>query len=127
MEVARIRQLRVAEQIKKETSDILRQLKDPRVGFVSVVSVEVSGDLRHAKIYVSVLGGEAERQATMAALERARGYVRTELARRIRLRFAPEIQFLMDESIEHGARIAQLLRHLGTAGAAKAGGQDAES
>lgn len=107
-----IRRRRVAEAMREEASAILRQLKDPRLGFTSITRVDVSRDLRHAKVFVSVLGGEEERQATMAALERARGYVRSELGRRIRLRFTPEIQFVLDRSIEYGDRIGRLLRQL---------------
>lgn len=107
-----IRRLRMAEQMKKEIGDILRQLKDPGLGFASVVSVELSGDLRHAKVYVSVLGDDAAKRETMGALERARGFVRTEIGRRIRMRHTPEIQFILDESIEHGARITRLLREI---------------
>lgn len=101
---------RVREEIKKEASDIIRnKLKDPRVGFVTVTDVEVSGDLRHVKVFVSVYGDASEKQKTMEALHRAVGFVRTELGQRIRLRHTPEIQFSFDESIERGARIFELL------------------
>lgn len=110
--MSEIRRQRVAEAMREEASQILRLLKDPGLGFATVTRVEVSRDLRHAKIFVSVLGGEEERAATMAALERARGFVRGELGRRIRLRFVPEIQFVPDRSMEHGDRISRLLREL---------------
>jgi len=106
--IARLREL-----FKEETSLILqRHMKDPRLGFVSVTDVELSGDLRHAKVYVSVFGDAAEKARTMAALASARGYVRSELARRIRLRYFPDLQFEMDESIERGARVDRLLRQV---------------
>jgi len=106
--IARLREL-----FKQETSAILqRQLRDPRIGFVSVTDVELSHDLRHAKIFVSIFGGAAEKARTMEALTNARGYVRTELARRIRLRYIPQVAFRMDESIERGARVNQLLRQV---------------
>lgn len=103
---------RLREEIKKEASDIIRKLKDPRVGFVTVTDVEVSGDLRHVKIFVSVYGDDDAKEATMDALRGATGHIRTELGQRIRLRYTPEIQVRFDESIERGARIFQLLREV---------------
>jgi len=104
---------RVAEAIKQEVSDILQnEIKDPRIGFASVVGVEVSRDLRHAKVYISVLGDENTKRETLAGLDNARGFVRSEIARRIRLRYAPEIVFKLDDSIEHGAKINKLLKDL---------------
>lgn len=107
----RVEKLR--ELIREEVSDIIhRSLKDPRIGFASVTDVELSSDLRHAKIYVSVLGGEQEQQRTMEALHSATGFVRTELSRRIRIYRAPEIQFRLDRSIERGTRVMELLREI---------------
>jgi len=107
----RVEKLR--ELIREEVSEIIhRSLKDPRIGFASVTDVELSSDLRHAKIYVSVLGGEQERQRTMEALQSAVGFVRTELAKRIRIYRAPEIQFRLDRSIERGTRVMELLREI---------------
>lgn len=82
------------------------------MGFASVVRAEMSPDLRYAKVYVSVLGPEAEREETMAVLERAKGHVRSELGRRIRLYHTPELRFIMDDSLAHGDRIARILRDL---------------
>lgn len=110
---SRQRVQRVREEIKKEVSDIIREMKDPRIGFVSVVDVEVSNDLRHAKIFVSVYGDEAAKKESLAGLEAATGYIRTEIGRRIRLRHTPEIVFRLDSSIERGARINQLLNEIG--------------
>ncbi len=102
---------RLAETIKKEVSDIISvTIKDPRVGFASITSVEVSGDLRHAKIYVSVLGPDMERKATLEALEHAKGFIRTELGKRVRLRHTPELVFYLDDSIGHGVRVMELLK-----------------
>ncbi|MGH2403407.1 MAG: 30S ribosome-binding factor RbfA [bacterium] len=102
---------RLAEVIRAEASAIIqRGLKDPRIGFVSITDVVVSADLRHAKIFVSVLGDEEAKRGTMAALERATGFVRSELGARVAVRFVPEILFRLDESIEHGTRINALLR-----------------
>jgi len=110
--MARQRAERVADEVQEVAAEILRGLKDPRIGFATVVRAEVSTDLRHAKIFVSVFGPEAERATTMAALERAKGHVRTELGRRIRLYHTPEVHFISDASIAHGDRIARLLGEL---------------
>lgn len=112
---------RIREEIKKEASDIIRKLKDPRVGFVTVTDVEVSGDLRHVKIFVSVLGDESSKEATMEALTRATGHIRTEIGQRIRLRHTPEIQIRPDESIARGARIFELLREVNPANPKESG------
>ncbi|MBE3581592.1 MAG: 30S ribosome-binding factor RbfA [Thermoanaerobacteraceae bacterium] len=105
-----LRAERVAEQMKKEIAQILRdKIKDPRVGFVTVTAVELSSDLQHAKVYVSIYGDEQEKKQTLEALARATGFVRREIGRRIKLRLTPEIVFKFDESIEHGDRIARLL------------------
>ncbi len=102
---------RLAEAIKKEVSDLLREgLKDPRIGgFVTVTSVEVSKDLRYTSIYVSVLGEPADQKATIEALHNAQGFIRGELGKRIRLRYTPEITFKLDHSISHGTRLIALM------------------
>lgn len=101
---------RVAEQMKKELGDIIIQkVKDPRIGFVTVTDVEVTGDLQNATIFISVLGNEEEKEATLKGLSKAKGFIRTEIGRRIRLRKVPEIEFEFDESIEYGNRIETLL------------------
>jgi len=111
--MVRRRARRVSEQLKTELSDILRlDMKDPRLGFVSIVDVEVSGDLRHAKVYVSVLGSDEDQVDTMTALESANGFIRTELGKRMRLRHTPELVFLLDKSMERGQRIERILREL---------------
>jgi ribosome-binding factor A len=88
------------------------RLRDPEIGFVTVTDVQVSGDLRHAEVLVSVLGTEAEREQTMNALRRAQAFVRAEVAQVLDLRYAPEIVFLYDHSIERGARIFELLAEI---------------
>jgi ribosome-binding factor A len=93
-----------------EISDVLRGMKDPRLGFATVTSVEVSGDMRHVKAFVSVFGTEEEKTQTLQALESAEGYVRTEIGRRISLRHTPEIIFRLDHSMEHGAKINRILK-----------------
>ena len=105
---------RVNQLIKEEISVILqRELKDPRLGFVSVTEVETSKDLRVAKVYVSVLGGDEQWKASMAALASARGFVRNWLRQHLDLRVTPEIDFRPDHSMEHAARIQALLKDLG--------------
>lgn len=104
---------RLAEAIKKEVSELLtEELKDPRIGFVSITSVEVSKDLRYANIYVSVFGETAEQKASLEALQKAQGFIRGELAKRIRLRYTPEITFKLDESIERGSRLIALMNEV---------------
>lgn len=108
-----IRANRVAEQMKKELGDILsKKIKDPRVGFVTVTDVEVTGDLQQAKIFISVLGNDEEKKETLLGLAKAKGFIRSEIGHRIRLRKTPEITFEFDEALEYGNRIESLLRDL---------------
>ncbi|MEW9676671.1 30S ribosome-binding factor RbfA [Lentibacillus sp. L22] len=108
-----LRANRVAEQMKKELGDILsRKIKDPRVGFVTVTDVEVTGDLQQAKIFISVLGGEQQKHDTLVGLAKAKGFIRTEIGHRIRLRKTPEIAFEFDKALEKGNRIETILRDL---------------
>jgi ribosome-binding factor A len=99
----------VAEALRDEISSLLSELKDPRVGFASITRVEVSSDLRHARVYVSVLGDEAAKKATMEGLRSATGFIRSEVGRRVRLFRTPEIAFHLDESLEKGARVLKLI------------------
>jgi ribosome-binding factor A len=104
---------RVGETIRAEISDmILRDLKDPRIGLTTITGVAVSPDLRHAKIYFSILGSKEESAETLAGLTQASGYIRRELGRRLKLKFTPELHFLRDDSLETGARISELLRDI---------------
>lgn len=112
-QVARIRTARVAEQMKKEIAELIRaELKDPRIGFATVTRVEVAGDLQHAKVFVSVYGDSSEKQQTFEALERATGFIRGEVSRRLRLRVAPALAFRLDESSEYSAHIETVIREL---------------
>lgn len=114
--MARLRVERVAEAIRSEVADILaREIKDPRLGFATVTDVEVSDDLRHVKVFVSVMGDRAQVDETMAALESATGFVRSEIGRRVRLRHTPEITFRYDTSIKRGARVFELLKEIQSA------------
>lgn len=109
--MSRIRVQKVSEQMKKEIADILRtSVKDPRVGFATVTRVDVSGDLQHAKVYVSVLGKEEEKDHTISALTKAGGFIRGEVGRRLQMRVAPELTFRLDDSGEYSARIEEVLK-----------------
>ncbi|MEA5552208.1 30S ribosome-binding factor RbfA [Anabaena cylindrica UHCC 0172] len=106
---------RVAELIKREVSQmLLNGIKDDRVGtgIVSVTDVDVSGDLQHAKIFVSIYGTEEAKAETMAGLKSATGYVRSELGARVRLRRTPEVIFVEDDSLERGTKLLSLLNQL---------------
>ena len=107
------RQEKLGELIAAELSELLRtRVKDPRVGFASITHVEVSGDLRHAKVFVSVMGEPSEQEETIKALKHAAGFLRHELAERITIRYMPELVFKLDTSIEQGSRILDMIRQL---------------
>jgi ribosome-binding factor A len=108
---------RVDELLREEISALLtKEVADPRIGFATVTDVETSPDLRHARVWVSVIGQEADRRATLRALERAMPFVRRELGRRLHIRRIPELQVRMDESIERGSRVMQLINELEAGG-----------
>ncbi|PPA72021.1 30S ribosome-binding factor RbfA [Jeotgalibacillus proteolyticus] len=108
-----LRSNRVGEQMKKELGDIIgRKIKDPRIGFVTVTDVEVTGDLQQATVYITVLGDEEQRENTLRGLAKAKGFIRSEIGQRIRLRKTPELLFEFDESIDTGNRIESLIRDL---------------
>lgn len=103
----------VGELLREELTDIIRRdVKDPRVGFMSITQVEVPTDLRSARVFVSVLGTEEERSATLTALRSAAGYIRRQLKPRLRMRQIPELDFRDDRSMEHAQQIAETLRQL---------------
>ena len=107
------RQDMLGEQIAEDMSDLIRnRLKDPRVGFASVTNVELSADLRYAKVFVSVMGTPDEQRATMRALEHATGFLRHELAQRLNIRYTPELSFRLDESIARGTHLLELMRQV---------------
>ena len=104
---------KVADLIQKEVSQMLvKSVKDPRIGFVTITKVTVSEDCRIAKVYFSVVGTLAERESSVKGLDSARGYVRKELGRRIRLRYTPEIIFQFDPSIEYAIRMEELIQSI---------------
>src|SRR5262249_23500467 len=101
---------RVADQIQKELSGLLRtELKDPRVGMITLTGVEVSPDLAHAKVFFTILGDAEALARTEAGLKRAAGFLRSELGHRLKLRITPEIRFVHDASVERGARLSKLI------------------
>ncbi|SHJ57313.1 ribosome-binding factor A [Anaerobranca californiensis DSM 14826] len=107
------RTVRLAENIKYEINDIIRKnIKDPRIGFLTITSVELTKDLKHCTIYLSFWGDEKVRKEGFEGLERAKGFIRTELGKRLTIRYTPELHFKFDESLEHGAKIAQILKDL---------------
>jgi len=104
---------RVDELLRQEIGSIVaRDVADPRVGFATITSVETTPDLRHAKVWVSVIGQPAERDATVAALRRAMPFVRHELGSRLRIRRIPDLHIQLDDTAERGTRILQLLSEL---------------
>lgn len=105
-----IKNTRINGEVQRELSNIIRELKDPRVGIMtSVTAVEVTPDLKYCKAYISVLGDDETKAETLAGLKSAAGFVRRELARTVNLRNTPEIKFIMDESIEYGMRMSKLI------------------
>lgn len=101
---------RLGEELKKELADIVRNyIRDPRIGFISFTDVEVTKDLHYAKIFFSVLGDVEVRDTTTAVLEKAKGYIRSELSKRLKLRYTPELTFKFDESMTYGSKISALL------------------
>jgi len=126
------RPLKLGEAIREEVSQIVSfELKDPRIGLVTVTRVEVSPDLGHARVHVGVHGTEGERKKTLSALKNASGFVRRELARRLGIRQVPEIDFAYDKGLEAMARVAELIQenavHSQEAAAAEAGAGGGEA
>ncbi len=106
------RSKRIGDLLREEVADIvMRRVKDPRLGFLTVTSVEVTDDLKIARVYVSVLNKD-ETRLTLDILTSAKGFIRSELRRRVRMKVIPELEFHEDESIEYGARIDELLERI---------------
>lgn len=104
---------RVGALILQEISSMLvKGLKDPRIGFVSITKVQVSKDLRNAKVYVSVMGNQEERENTLNGLVSAQGFIKRELGKRLRLRYVPDLLFKYDDSIAYGIHISEILHDL---------------
>jgi ribosome-binding factor A len=103
---------RVQKLARQVLGDAIQSLKDPRVGFVTVTSVRVSPDLRHARVAVSVLGDEDERKASLAGLESAKPVLRAELGRQMRMKYLPDLAFELDEGADRAERIEELLHRI---------------
>ncbi len=111
--MARPRMRRVDEAMREVLSEaIAKDLQDPRVGFVTVTSVKTSPDLRHARVYVSVLGTDEERAASLEGLASAHGFLQARLASSLRLKHTPTLSFGYDESVDNGMRITEILNEL---------------
>lgn len=104
---------RIAEQIKREISQILREkVSDPRIGFVSITTVELTPDLKNAKVFVSILGDEKEKKESLDGLKSATHFIRGELGKIMELRYMPELYFVYDNSIERGSRVLSIMTKL---------------
>jgi ribosome-binding factor A len=104
------RSRRIAEQVQRELSDIIRvELKDPRVGMITITDVEMTPDNAHAKVFFTVLGQQPRIDEAAAGLQHAAGYLRSELAQRIKIRVVPQLHFEYDASVERGIRLSQLI------------------
>lgn len=109
------RAARVGDLLKEELCDLLlRNIKDPRIGFVTITEVRVSADLRHARVYFVTHESGEEQRRTLEGLESARGYLRGELGRRLSLRYVPDLSFTVDETLDHSFRIREILKSLET-------------
>ncbi|MBP8625560.1 MAG: 30S ribosome-binding factor RbfA [Syntrophorhabdaceae bacterium] len=107
----RYRRLRVQDQLREEVSQILfKDIKDPGLGFVTILEVKLTEDLKIAKIFCSIYGGDDEKTRSMAALNRSKGYIRFLLGQRVKLRYTPDIIFILDDTYEKAARIEEILR-----------------
>jgi ribosome-binding factor A len=106
------RMRRVNESVRQVLSEAVGELKDPRIGFVTVTGVETSTDLRHAKVFVSVMGSQAKQQQTLEGLAAAHGVLQGRLARELRMKRTPQLAFQYDQSVERGVRMTKLIDEL---------------
>jgi ribosome-binding factor A len=106
------RMRRVNAAVLEVLAEAVGELRDPRIGFVTVTGVQTSSDLRHAQVYVSVLGSETKREKTLAGLEAAHGVLQARIARELRLKRTPQLTFEYDPSVERGVRMSQLIDEL---------------
>ena len=101
---------RVADQMQRELSELIRlEVKDPRVGMLTITEVEVTRDMDHAKVFFTTLGGKPEHDACLEGLQRASGFLRTQLSQRMQLRQVPKLSFVYDHSVERGVQLSQLI------------------
>ncbi|WP_350345000.1 30S ribosome-binding factor RbfA [Proteinivorax tanatarense] len=107
------RATKLGEAIKIEINDIIqKRLKDPRVGFLTITSVDVTSDLRESTIFFTVYGSEQEKKDTLTGVEKAKGFIRSELGKRLKVRHVPELYFKFDYSLEYGNKIDKLLKDI---------------
>jgi ribosome-binding factor A len=106
------RMRRIDESLRQVLSEALLELKDPRIGFVTITGVHTSPDLRQARVFVSVLGSEKKRQATLVGLEAAHGVLQSRIARELRMKRTPQLTFEYDPSVERGVRMTKLIDEL---------------
>jgi ribosome-binding factor A len=126
---------RVGEAVREEVAGLLTKgIKDPRIGFVSVMEVKMSPDLRYADVYVSLYGTDKEKKSSLAGLRSSAGFIRREVTRRLKLRFAPEIRFHEDTTLDQAFHLEEIFREMNadgtpneTAGPSEGGGRDEES
>jgi ribosome-binding factor A len=118
---------RVNELLRESIAEEVGRLKDPGLGFVTITGVDTAPDLRSAKVYYSVLGDEEQHVETRKALERASSHVRSEVGKRVRLKYLPELRFEIDSAIEQGMKIEALLRRLREEEQGEGTGEDPES
>ena len=108
-----LRVRKIQEFMKQEVSSIiLRDLKDPRLGFVTITDAKITGDLREATVYVSLFGSDEQKKGTMEALRSANGYIRSEVGKRLQIRYAPQIEFKEDTSLDYGIKIDKILKDI---------------
>ena len=111
--MSELRVRKMQEFIKQEVSSmLLREVKDPRLGFVTVTGVHLTGDLREATVYVSLFGSEKEKKESMTALEMATGFIRRELGKRLKIYYTPQISFEQDTSLDYGMHIVGLIKQI---------------
>jgi ribosome-binding factor A len=110
----KFRRQRIGDQIRVELADLLQhEVRDPRIGFVTVTEVRMSPDLKYARAYVSIFGDEQQKRESFATLERAGGFLRSQVGKRLDLRFVPELRFVLDETLDTSERIESLLKESG--------------
>ena len=109
--MVQFRRERLGDQLRVEIADLIqKEVRDPRVGFVTVTEVRMSPDLKHARVYVSILGDEAQTAESLDALERSRGFLKSQIGHRLKLRYVPQLRFVLDETLDKSARIESLLK-----------------
>lgn len=122
------RSQRVVEQIRRELAELIRlEVKDPRVGFITLTDVEITPDYAHAKVFFTSMQGEEGLDETLAGLRRASGFLRRELGRRVRIHTTPELHFHYDRSVEHGSRLSRLIDEVVREDEARSAPRDGES